>query len=608
MSRKFEFGNGAVSALVVFVIAVCLLPAATAAENVTQDLTLDTEVERVVLDANEVYARFNISWYMGAHFGDTIEISIDLAEVDFGFETGGFNFFFEYDSTLMTLLDVQPGQLLQDCAWEAFSWRVGEPDDCGGAPCPNATFQVFGLADNIYPAGQPLCWADTPGQIAVATFEVTSDSAYDCQDAPISWLWYDCVDNEVSSRYGDSVYMSNVVYDFDLYTPVPVETTFPNTSGALSECFPSSTIIPAIDFQHGRMDIWCYDNIDARGDVNLNEIPYEIADWVLFTNYLIYGDTVFTYNLADQTQATDVNNDGIFVTLDDLIYLLRVIVGDALPFPRLPVANDTLVITQNPHAGTVSFDYPDSIRAFYLIFEGEVEPTLSQPFEFYGWHYDSTVTKVLLQPGFDLATAEPGELFSYTGQGLLTEAYAAYNGWNEVPVRIEITSGNAVLEIEPDTVFMLQRRALEPIPGSIALSDLEGCAAEDIDPTSVLINGTVVPTSVIVGGGLAAINFDVRDLAESYGWVYDTHVMLYTVAFDAGPDCPADAVSWLTLVGHRSGDVTLDGEINVSDLTYLVQYAFAGGDAPEYVQAGDVDRSGETNVSDITALVQILFM
>ena len=49
------------------------------------------------------------------------------------------------------------------------------------------------------------------------------------------------------------------------------------------------------------------------------------------------------------------------------------------------------------------------------------------------------------------------------------------------------------------------------------------------------------------------------------------------------------------------------GEVNVSDLTFLVGYLFQGGPAPGCTEEGDADGSGATNVSDLTYLVAYLF-
>lgn len=55
------------------------------------------------------------------------------------------------------------------------------------------------------------------------------------------------------------------------------------------------------------------------------------------------------------------------------------------------------------------------------------------------------------------------------------------------------------------------------------------------------------------------------------------------------------------------GDVNNSREINVADLTYLVNYLFKGGPPPAIVQAADVDGNGELNIADVNYLVAYLF-
>jgi hypothetical protein len=74
---------------------------------------------------------------------------------------------------------------------------------------------------------------------------------------------------------------------------------------------------------------------DDRGDINLNGIANEIGDAVLFTNYFIYGPIVWdpNYMIAQsQILATDINDDGIVTTVADLVYLIRILTGDAVPY------------------------------------------------------------------------------------------------------------------------------------------------------------------------------------------------------------------------------------------------------------------------------------
>lgn len=57
----------------------------------------------------------------------------------------------------------------------------------------------------------------------------------------------------------------------------------------------------------------------------------------------------------------------------------------------------------------------------------------------------------------------------------------------------------------------------------------------------------------------------------------------------------------------QRGDVDASATINVSDLTYLVNYLFKGGPAPACAVHGDVDGSNTINVADLSYLVNYLF-
>ena len=56
------------------------------------------------------------------------------------------------------------------------------------------------------------------------------------------------------------------------------------------------------------------------------------------------------------------------------------------------------------------------------------------------------------------------------------------------------------------------------------------------------------------------------------------------------------------------GDANGDGEINVSDVVYLINYLFIGGPPPQPLQAGDVNCDGTINVSDVVYLINYLFI
>jgi len=81
------------------------------------------------------------------------------------------------------------------------------------------------------------------------------------------------------------------------------------------------------------------------------------------------------------------------------------------------------------------------------------------------------------------------------------------------------------------------------------------------------------------------------------GWGMDVNFL-----FDAYL-CPEEGGSCC----YNRGDADGNGSINVTDLTYLVNYLFFGGPAPPCEEEGDVNGSGAINVADLTYLVDYLF-
>ena len=352
----------------------------------------------------------------------------------------GFDLLLSYDPNLLTVSSVTQGALLDSCEWEYFTYRTGANGDCEPDTVTKEFLRVVSVAE-IADAHTSLCNISTAGTLFNIEFQVTSDDTYECYSAPVSFHWCDCGDNVLATSSGDTLLISQDV--FDLYNVnVTQDIPFPTIFGAPSECITDGSTQRRINYYSSSVEITCADSINARGDINLNDIAYEIADAVLFANYLIYGLEVFTINQEQQINASDVNTDGVPLTLDDYIYLWRVIVGDALPWPIPPnaMANDTVVFIQDTLNKKVSilYPYPDSIRGVYLIFEGDLRP--------WGWGEDSTdtpfngfYTRVLMDSysSQDTLLFTQDSLFFYTGDGNLIGAFAAYDGINSLPTTIE---------------------------------------------------------------------------------------------------------------------------------------------------------------------------
>ncbi|MFH1700323.1 MAG: fibronectin type III domain-containing protein [Candidatus Zixiibacteriota bacterium] len=70
----------------------------------------------------------------------------------------------------------------------------------------------------------------------------------------------------------------------------------------------------------------------TRGDINSNGIAYEAADAIMLTNFFIVGPRALGQNQLDDF-VYDINADGTPLKLADLIYMVRIISGDAQPLP-----------------------------------------------------------------------------------------------------------------------------------------------------------------------------------------------------------------------------------------------------------------------------------
>ena len=114
-------------------------------------------------------------------------------------------------------------------------------------------------------------------------------------------------------------------------------------------------------------------NNESIGDINLNGIAFEIADAVLYVNYFVYGIDVLTVNSLDQIAASDVNTDGIPLTVSDLVYHIRHLTGDALSIPVV-VTTKNVGFANNNGTLAVSGDFP--IGAALAVIEGNVTPVL----------------------------------------------------------------------------------------------------------------------------------------------------------------------------------------------------------------------------------------
>jgi hypothetical protein len=267
---------------------------------------------------------------------------------------GGFDFVICYDPSALTFLNAVRGQDLHP-DWEYFTWRTGMfGGNCSGG-CPDGFIRVLGIADMDNGIAPDPGTFELNGCIIELTFYVTPDQELTEQCVPVGFCAYDCGDNVITTRSGDTTFIPD--YDLNLSTNgVHYGATYD-----IEECLAGGgpgkpPAIECIEFIPGWICI--IPPPDDRGDLNLNGIANEVGDAVLFSNYFIFGSSVWDPVWRDiQVFSSDVNNDGITLTIADLVYLIRIITGDEQPFP-----NENI----NPKISP----YPNSVRAITEVKDG----------------------------------------------------------------------------------------------------------------------------------------------------------------------------------------------------------------------------------------------
>jgi hypothetical protein len=352
-----------------------------------------------------------------------------------GHELGGYDFLIYYDPAALTPSGVTQGDLLTACGWEYFSYRFGPDGNCGNG-CPSSLLRIVGMAETNNGAHHPGCYLDgLTGSLATIDFLVSNDRNLECQYAPIRFFWIDCGDNAFSSRNGDTLWVSRTVYDFELNNITDISYGFPGYFGVPDGCLIGSfegkpVPIRCVDLTNGGVDIICADSIDARGDINLNGIAHEIADAVMFTNYFVVGLSAFEHP-DGSTAASDVNGDGLPLTVADLVYLIRVVVGDAPGLPKVaPGQFEQVDFAQAGELLTITKS-ATRIGAIFVVLEGDAKPTLAESAANMEmrYHFDGTDTRVLIYNMNGKSCVESGAVLNINGSNAVkTVEVGGYDG------------------------------------------------------------------------------------------------------------------------------------------------------------------------------------
>ncbi len=291
---------------------------------------------------------------------------------------GGFDLLMSFDASVMAFSSASINSTAIT-EWEYFTYHLGNAG-CGSA-CPSGLIRLVAIADVNNGAHHPPVSSLSPNGILVyMQYLISNDQNLGDQFLPINFVWYDCGDNTFSDPSGSLLYMDKRIYNYEhtLLWDEDDNANFPSNArpyslGALDVCLSGASSAPVrcAEFVNGGICVIHPDSIDARGDINLNNIPYEIADAVLYSNYFVYGLKVFKINLAGQIAASDVNGDGLTLSVSDLVLLLRIINGDASGLPKLVPYDQPLTLStaENRSDLVVSSESPSDIGGALLVYD-----------------------------------------------------------------------------------------------------------------------------------------------------------------------------------------------------------------------------------------------
>jgi len=541
----------------------------------------------------------------------------------------GFDFLVGYDASVLNFQSAQSEDIADVYEWEYFTYRIGPSGECDPVPI-SGMVRVVALADVNNGVEHNYSDRIADGSTLFSLdFLVTSDLAYECYFLPIEFWWCDCGDNTIAygTETDQRLAISQRIYSYDYgvdITDEDYEGGFPTKFGALNECLDGvpSTTSRFVDFYNGGFDIHCIDDIDDRGDVNLNGIANEIADWVTFTNYLLYGPSAFTINFNAQYQATDINADGIFATINDLVYLTAVIRGDALPYPEPPTKSDpkganSINWTATDSSLICTGNFTDSLGGMYLKFYA---PDLA----------DTADYEIMVSPGADsmritsavhddsLFILAVSPLSSDTLNCFLPGMYVLFEivYTDRIPLLSHASAAGRFgqyLDFSVDaTPHLPPQFAAYP---TALYNDNDGAFYWDFDADDPNGYPELVTFEIISGAGKINPETGVWNDYPYCAEIGESYTLELCAGYPYFPCETSDpvlhAVVNLTIsqmVSH-TGDADNDGDIELTDIWYLINYLYMNGlDPVPGPEALDVNQDGLVNLNDALYLIDYLYM
>jgi len=311
----------------------------------------------------------------------------------------------------------------------------------------------------------------------------------------------------------------------------------------------SATKIP--EFNHGSI-LFEVDStfMDMYGDVNLNNVNYEIADLILMFQQLASG--IDSYVIEDeQTKNADVNRDRLPWTIADVL-LVRDVVHADLPLPTSDAERSIIhlpgdSIWLNGYVGTPTAD-------FYI----PVYFSNSLPAGGMSFKINYLASEINLVSHSLVGSRIPAE-------------------WDRVSA-IERSSGTLFYAM-PDTSGTAQDYSLAPGSGLAVTLRFRA-----LNPPENRIR----------------FHFErMQSLGQANGYATLEYPWWSFASFQQ-----IDTDIYMTFV---QGDADGSGAIDIDDVVFLIAYIFQGGPAPQVFEMGDFNGDLAIDIDDAIALLTYIF-
>lgn len=264
--------------------------------------------------------------------GSMVEIDIMLYYTDE--QVDGFNFLFAFDTEYLTFIEAAPGELVNTCEWEYFTY-ADESVEKNSGNMPSGLARVIAVADtgsdDHHPDPQCFAYSYYGAPVATLRFQIADNPSYQGMRIPVRFYWMSCFDNLVycyNPTYGkgdlksgcvtlpgsDSTYICQGIRDYDGTHITDHNYGLPGGFGPPDACYVygQPLPIPLTELSNGSIYVACPGGGDANGDESLN-----IGDAVFLIAYIFQGGAA-----PDPIDSGDANCDNN-VNVGDAVYLIN---------------------------------------------------------------------------------------------------------------------------------------------------------------------------------------------------------------------------------------------------------------------------------------------